>query len=152
MQVRPDLTERDEATLSARAVAELCAVKCDGFTIYLVRGEIFGSVDEVVGDEPDMSAEMMSAINDQLGEEVQFIDRPQVNSLVLDGVLVDRETVIVFLGPVTWLSSDVVGVRIGSHSPGDGAWGGTLQFQWTGDAWEPADPEDTGITVATSVS
>ena len=47
----PDLTAGDEATLSARAVAELCAVKCDGLTIYLVHGEIFGSVDEVVGDE-----------------------------------------------------------------------------------------------------
>ena len=148
----PDLTERDEAMLSARAVAEICAVKCDGLTIYVVGGHVFGSVDEVVGDEPAMSAEMMSAIDGQLSQEVLFIDRLQVNALVIGGVLVDRNAIIVFVGPVTWLSSEVVGVAIGSHIADDGAWGGIQQFRWTGQAWEPADPEDIGITVTTSVS
>ena len=85
--VAPDLTVRDQATLSPRAVAEICAIKCDGLTIYVVRGHISGSVDEVIGVEPALSAEMMSAINGQLGEEVQFIDRLRVNALVVDGVL-----------------------------------------------------------------
>ena len=48
---------------------------------------------------------------------------------------------------MTRLSSDVVGVQIGSHSADDGAWGGTQQFQWTDQGWEPADSEDTGTTV-----
>ena len=95
---------------------------------------------------------MMSAISDQLGEEVQFIDLVQMNSMVRDGVLMDPEPIIVFLGPVIRLSDEVVGVRIGSHTSGDGAWGGTQQFQWTGQGWEPADPEETGITTVTMVS
>lgn len=148
----PDLTAADEANLSAHAVAELCATKCGGLTVYVVRGQILAAVGEEVGDEPAMSSELMSAIDDQLGEEVQFIDRLQAIGMVVDGNLVDRESIIVFVGPVIWLSDDVVGVQIGSHSVGDGAWGGTQQFRWTGQAWEPTDPEETGITTITMVS
>lgn len=149
----PDLTSADEANLSAQAVAELCAAKCDGLTVFVVRGQILAAVGDEVGDEPAMSAEMRSAIDDRLGEEVQFIDRRQViNGLVVDGNLMDRESIIVLVGPVIWLSSDVVGVQIGSHREDDGAWGGTQQFRWTGQAWEPTDQEETGITTITVVS
>jgi hypothetical protein len=143
------LTADDEATLSARALAELCAAKCEGLTIY-VRDQFF-SVDAAIGEEEGMSPEMMAVINSQPGG-VHFLSREQLDALVVDGGLVDRGVILTFVGPVTWLARNVVGVEVGSHTADDGASGGTQQFRWTGQAWEPVDPEDTGIYVATWVS
>ncbi len=135
--------------MSARALAEVCAAKCGELTIY-VRDQVF-SFDALVGEEIGMSADMMTVINNQLGG-VEFVNQQQASAMVIDGVLMDGGAILMFVGPVTKLDSNVVGVEVGSHTARDGASGGTQQFQWDGQAWEPADPEDTGITIVTWVS
>lgn len=144
-----ELTAAEADTLSARTLAEVCVAKCADLTIY-VRDQVF-TFDALVGKQVDMSAEMMSAINNQLGG-VEFVNKEQASALVIDGVLIDDGAILMFVGPVTQLGPNVVGVEVGSHTAHDGASGGTQQFRWTGQAWEPADPEDTGITIATWVS
>ena len=144
-----ELTVAEEATLSARALAEVCAAKCGEFTIY-VRDQVF-SIDARVGEEVAMSGDMMTVINNQLGG-VEFVNQHQASAMVIDGVLMDGGAILMFVGPVTRLDDHVVGVEVGSQTQRNGASGGTQQFRWNGQAWETADPEDTGITVPTWVS
>ena len=89
----PNLTEVDQAILSARAVVDICAAKCAGLTVYVVSGQIFRTVGEE--NELPMSTVLRSAIKDQLGQEVLFVDHRRVNDLGVDGQLVDRESSIV---------------------------------------------------------
>jgi hypothetical protein len=59
---------------------------------------------------------------------------------------------LISVGPVEKLAKGVVGIDIGLATARDGYFGETYIFQWDGSNWIPATPEDTGVTVTSSVS
>lgn len=98
-----------------------------------------------------MPAGTQEAIRLRLGQ-VEFIDQSDADELVLDGVFRDETAVLIYVGPVIELETDVVGIEVGVTTASNGLLGRTFQYQWTGEEWRPATSEDTGVTVVTSVS
>ncbi len=80
-----------------------------------------------------------------------FVSPAEDDALFVDGV-VESDGVILYVGPIEELASNVVGVPIGVVTARDGARFIVVQFQWNGDSWRHATSEETGVTVTTAVS
>ena len=148
----PQLNPLREADLAARALAEVCSRLCGGRTIH-VRDQIM-TIFTPSNTAPDMPAEVRAAIESRLGE-VRFVNSAEAAALMDQEGLVDGGNgILLFVGPVEPLTADggVVGVDVGTATGYLAGWGGTVQFHWTGEAWELVGPEDTGVTVTSWVS
>ena len=146
----PPMTAETEARLAAGAIAQACRVECARLTVY-IRDELI-TVGSLAGQTEQMPEITRDAINQEMGE-VRFVDRTEASELVADDGLVDGgKGVLVSVGPLAELAPNVVGFEVGMTTAHDGFYGQTIQFQWTGDAWEPATSEETGVTVTSSVS
>ncbi|HUU60955.1 MAG TPA: hypothetical protein VMX37_01010 [Acidimicrobiia bacterium] len=148
----PQLTLTDEADLAARALADVCSRLCGGRTVY-VRDQIL-TIFTPSDTAPDMPAEVRAAIESRLAG-VRFVTPEEAAALMDQEAGFDGGNgILLFVGPVERLTTagDVVGVDVGTITAPLAGWGGTVQFRWTGDAWEFAGPEDTGVTVTSWVS
>ena len=140
----PLISANVEGDLAADAVARACeSYKCDAETIY-VHTRLFSNETEP-SEEVQMPEQMRMAIEEQLGD-VEFVDQREAYELFGEDLLVDGgKGVLIFFGPIEDLASDVVGIEIGVVTARDGGHGELFQFQWTGDEWNPATSDDTGI-------
>lgn len=140
----PPISADVEADLAANSVARACeSYSCDAETIY-VHSRIF-SIESETSEEVEMSEETRLAVEEQLGD-VEFVTQREANALFGEDFLVDGgEGVLISVGPVEDLASDVVGIEIGVVTARDGGHGELFQFQWTGEEWNPATSDDTGI-------
>lgn len=140
----PPISADVEGDLAATAVARACESRsCDAQTIY-VHSRLFSNETEP-SEEVEMPEETRMAIEEQLGD-VEFVDQRQANALFGEDFLVDGgKGVLISVGPVEDLASDVVGVEIGVVTARDGGHGELFQFQWAGEEWNPATSDDTGI-------
>jgi hypothetical protein len=140
----PPISADAEADLAANAVARACeSYSCDAKTTY-VHSRLFSSESEP-SEEVEMAEETRMAIEEQLGD-VEFVTQREANALFGEDFLVDGgKGVLISVGPVEDLASDVVGIEIGVVTARDGGHGELFQFQWTGDEWNPATSDDTGI-------
>jgi hypothetical protein len=148
----PQLNPIQKADLAARALADVCSRLCGGRTVYL-RDQIL-TVFTPSDTAPDMPAEVRAAIEDRLGE-ARFVTSEEAAALMDQEAGFDGGNgILLFVGPVGRLTAagDVVGVDVGTITAPLAGWGGTVQFRWTGDAWELTGPEDTGVTVTSWVS
>jgi hypothetical protein len=133
-----------EGGLAANAVARACeSYSCDAETIY-VHSRLF-SMETEPSEEVEMPEQTRMAIEEQLGD-VEFVDQREADALFGEDFLVEGgKGVLISVGPVEDLASDVVGIEIGVVTARDGGHGELFQFQWTGDEWNPATSDDTGI-------
>ena len=140
----PPISADVEGDLAATAVARACESRsCDAQTIY-VHSRLFSNETEP-SEEVEMPEETRMAIEEQLGD-VEFVDQRQANALFGEDFLVDGgKGVLISVGPVEDLASDVVGIEIGVVTARDGGHGELFQFQWAGEEWNPATSDDTGI-------
>ncbi len=140
----PPISADVEGDLAANAVARACeSYGCDAETIY-VKSRLLSKETEP-SEEVEMPAQTRTAIEEQLGD-VEFVDQGKANALFDEDALVDGgKGVLISVGPVEDLASDVVGIEIGVVTARDGGYGELFQFQWTGDEWTPATSDDTGI-------
>lgn len=140
----PPISATVEGDLAASAVARACeSYTCDAETIY-VHNRLF-SMETEPSEEVEMPEQTRMAIEEQLGD-VEFVDQRKANALFGADFLVDGgKGVLISVGPVEDLASDVVGIEIGVVTARDGGHGELFQFQWTGDEWNPATSDDTGI-------
>jgi hypothetical protein len=148
----PQLNPIQKADLAARALADACSRLCGGRTAY-VRDQIL-TIFTPSNTAPQMPAEVRAAIEDRLGE-VRFVTSEEAAALMDQEAGFDGGNgILLFVGPVGQLTAagDVVGVDVGTITAPLAGWGGTVQFRWTGDAWELTGPEDTGVTVTSWVS
>jgi hypothetical protein len=124
----PTLTDEQEVELQARAIARAR------------RGA------RLCMNQDSASAELRAALT-PLYEEIVYVE-------VVDfapSVGWDHCT-LVSAEPARWLTAGVVGVDVWSLAgPRDGI-GETYLFRWDGSAWVEATPEETGVTVTTTVS
>jgi hypothetical protein len=141
------LSPEDEAALTADAVVHAC-VACQSGTVY-VREHLL-TTETLVGEEQPMPEAVKQELS-ELFDEVVFVDRAEELEVLGEDLLPDDGTVI-YVGSVHELKQDVVGVEVGTITPGDGFKAQTVQFQWDGAAWIIATSEDTGVTVTTAVS
>jgi hypothetical protein len=143
----PQLGAGQEAELAARALADVCSRLCGGRTVY-VRDQIL-TIFTPSDTAPEMPTEVRAAIGSRLGE-VHFVTSEEAATLMGQEAGFDGGNgILLFVGPVERLTTagDVVGVDVGTITAPLAGWGGTVQFRWTGDAWELAGPDDTGVTV-----
>lgn len=143
------ITGADAADMAARAVEAACRHHCAGLDVYVV-DQIF-SLTTLAGREVTMSPEMEEAILDRM-DGAQMITLNQYHAMFEDGLPIDPRAAIVNLGPIVELRDGVAGIDVGVGTRRDAFIGETYQFRWTGQGWEPATPEDTGITVTSAVS
>ena len=143
----PPIDGATQAVLSVSAV-DIGCTECRNRPIF-VRNQLITS-DTLVGEEQPMPQQVRDDIA-AMFPDATFVSRAEENALFVDGV-VANDGVIVYVGPLEELSSDVVGVPIGRVTARDGAKFVIVQFKWNGDSWEHATSEDTGITVTTAVS
>lgn len=143
----PPIDGATQAVLSVSAVDFGCT-ECRNRPIF-VRNQLIAS-DTLVGEEQPMPQQVRDEIA-AMFPDATFVSLAEENALFVDGV-VANDSVIVYVGPIEELSSDVVGVPIGMVTARDGAEFVIVQFKWNGNSWEHATSEDTGVTVTTAVS
>lgn len=147
----PPISADVEADLAANAVTRACeSYGCDAETIY-VKSRL-SSKETKLSEEAEMPAQTRTAIEEQLGD-VEFVDQGEANALFGEDALVDGgKGVLISVGPIEDLASDVVGIEVGVLTARDGGHGAVFQFQWTRDEWNPATSDETGVTVTSWVS
>lgn len=141
------LSAEDEASLTADAVVHAC-MACELGTVY-VREHLL-TTETGIGEEQPMPREVRQELS-ELFDEVTFVSRAEELEVLGEDLLPDDGTVI-YVGPVHELKPDVLGLEVGTITPGDGFRAQTVQFQWDGAAWNIATSNDTGVTVTTAVS
>lgn len=141
------LSAEDEAALTAGAVVHAC-VACELGTVY-VREHLL-TTETGIGEEQPMPREVRQELL-ELFDEVILVNRAEELEVLGEDLLPDDGTVI-YVGPVHELKPDVLGLEVGTITPGDGFRAQTVQFQWDGAAWNIATSDDTGVTVTTAVS
>lgn len=144
---KESLSEEEVATVTATAVAEACAA-CEGGTVY-IRDHLL-TTETRFGEEQPMPEPVRIRLS-ELFEEVVFVDSTEELEVLGDDQLPDDGNVV-YVGTVDALAENVVGVQVGTITPGDGFRAQVVQFLWDGTAWNVATSEETGVTVTTSVS
>ncbi len=136
------------AELSAQAVERACASACDAYELIYVQDELV----KLGGLAREMPEETQSAVAG-LFDRTQFVRGQVLDDLFGENFLfAGGEGILIRVGPVEKLAEGVVGIDVGLTSARDGYHGETHLFQWDGANWIPATPEDTGVTVTSSVS
>jgi len=144
----PSLTPGTEAELSAEALAIGCS-ECALRQELFIRDQLF-TWDTLAGDEEPMSQQIHDAIATEF-PNATFVSSDETDALFVDGIVIN-DGVIVSVGPIEKLASDVIGVPFGVLFARLDGFAGVVQFKWSGDSWEYATSEDTGVTVTTAVS
>lgn len=141
------LSEEEVATVIATAVATACTA-CEDDTVY-IRNHLL-TTETKVGEEQAMPEPVRIRLS-ELSDEVVFVDSTEELEVLGEDHLPDDGTVV-YVGPVQVLAENVVGVEVGTITPGDGFKAQTVQFQWDGTSWNVATSDETGVTVTTAVS
>lgn len=143
------ITAADAADMTAEAVEEACRRHCGEFDVYVV-DQTF-SFTTLAGREVTMPPATQQAILNRV-DGAQMITLGQYHTMFVDGLPTDPRAAVVNVGPIVELREGVAGIDIGVSTQRNGLIGETHQFQWTGEGWEPATAEETGIHDTTSVS
>ncbi len=143
------LSAADVADISAQAAAAACARYCDDSQVYVL-DEIVAR-DAQSGDETVMPVDMQQSLMASM-DRTEIITQERHEGMFADGMLIEPGAVVVYVGPVDELGDGLVGIDIGVATRGDGYRADTYLFRSTGSGWEPASPEESGVTVTTSVS
>ncbi|MEX0796466.1 MAG: hypothetical protein WD274_07215 [Acidimicrobiia bacterium] len=144
----PEPDAQVSAALSAQAVERACSNACQTYEIVYVRDELVN----IGGSAGEMPMKTRSAIAD-LFDGIQFARGQALDDLFGDDALfAGGEGILISVGPVEELAEGVVGIDVGLATARYGYHGETYLFQWDGSNWSPATPQDTGVTVTSSVS
>lgn len=138
------------ADLIADAATRACVNECNVLDLY-IRDELI-TLDTVVGDEEPMPPATRAALERELGD-VEFVDLEGANALFgPDGLVDGGRGVLITVGPIEQLASDVIGINVMVTTARDGAYGQTVQYLWREDGWQHATSDETGVPVTYSVS
>jgi hypothetical protein len=144
----PELDAEVSANLSAQAVERACSNTCRSFELIYARDELV----KLGGFNREMPEETQSAISG-LFDEIQFARGEDLDELFdADSLFTGGEGILISVGPVEELAEGVLGIDIGLATAPGVYHGETHLFQWDGSDWIPATPEDTGVTVTSTVS
>jgi hypothetical protein len=139
----PNLTDAQTASMYEVVAAQLCG---NGRCGRVLAHETFVSGLHPGGAE--LPEHIRQAVTDGVGE-VEFLTPAQIEAIFADD---PPNTTVLYVGPLRWHLSDVVGVEFGS-SCGPLCGSGTQHlFRWDGTEWVPTDPETEGLTVTSWVS
>ena len=138
-------TDAELASLVVEAVAAECEAECSSLDVYI--GEMLRSAGP--RSDPPGSAAMPTEVRaalEQAYPAAEFVSPIDSRALFTNDFLVDRgRGVIVSIGQMEQLSSDVIGIEVDVTTARDGGHGGVHQFMWDGETWRSATPEETGI-------
>ena len=144
----PEPNAHVSAALSAQAVEDACSNACQTYELVYVRDELA----KLGGPALEMPEETRSAIAD-LFDGIQFGLGQTIDDLFDDDFLfAGGDGILISVGPVEELAEGVLGIDIGLATGIEDYHGETYLFQWDGTDWIPATPEDTGVTVTSSVA
>lgn len=144
----PEPDAQVSAALSAQAVEDACSNACQTYEIVYVQDDLVN----IGGSARTMPEETRSAVAG-LFDGIEFARGQALDDLFGDDFLfAGGEGILIRVGPVVELAEGVVGIEIGLVTARDGGHGEIYQFQWDGSNWSPATPQDTGVTVTSSVS
>lgn len=136
------------ATLSAQAVERACSNSCQRYELIYVRDELV----KLGGFTREMPEETRSALSGPV-DKIQFARGEDLDDLFdEDFQFAGGDGILISVGPVEELAEGVLGIDVGLGTGAEGYRGETYLFQWDGSNWIPATPEETGVTVTSSVS
>ena len=141
-----NLTTSEIAELSADAVVRACERYCDDSQVYVLARIVTKS-----GDEEVMPVETQQALLERV-DRAEIITLERQEGMFANGLVIDPDAVVINVGPVVRLGDGLVGIDITVATHRDGYRTDTYEFRSTGDGWEPTSPEESGVTVTTSVS
>lgn len=139
----------DVGAMAADAVTSVCERRCEDKAVYVVEAlRDFGAA----GNEQPMPSDVRSAIAQAIPGAV-FVAPANLADLFDDDWLVDGEDgVLVQVGTVQELASDVVGINAYVTTARDGAYGETFAFAWDGSGWVPVTSDAVDVPLTTVVS
>jgi hypothetical protein len=139
----PDLTDAQTASMYEEVAAQLCG---NGGCGRVLAHDTFVSMVHPGG--ADLPEHIRQAVTNGAGE-IEFLTPAQIEAIFADD---PPNVTVLFVGPLRWHLSDVVGIEFGSSCGPLCGSGTEYLFKWDGSEWVPTDPETEGITVTSWVS
>jgi len=139
----PNLTDAETASMYGEVAAQLCG---NGGCGRVLAQDTFVSGLHPGGGE--LPKHIRQAITGGVGE-VEFLTPAQIEAIFADD---PPNITVLYVGPLRWHLSDVVGIEVGSSCGPLCGSGTEYLFRWDGAEWVPTDPETEGLTVTSWVS